>query len=212
MVHHSLPPITQLLLATGNQGKVREIKELFKGLDIKLFSAKDFSFAEPDENGLTFAENSEIKAKYYALHTDLPSLADDSGLVIPTLGGKPGVYSARWGGEEKDFNLAMQRVQHELYEQRGEEYEINDPAHFICALTIYWPKEDKILTVEGRVDGRLRFPPSGVDGFGYDPIFVPKGSEVSFAEMDLTEKQRISHRAKAFEQLLGLCFSFAAAG
>jgi XTP/dITP diphosphohydrolase len=155
--------------------------------------------AEPEETETTFIGNAELKARAAATASGLPALADDSGMVVPALGGAPGVYSARWAGPGKDFGVAMKRVETELGGR--------DPAaYFVCALSLAWP-DGHVESVEGRVHGRLTFPGRGDKGFGYDPIFIAEGRDITFAEMDPDEKHSISHRADAFAQLVAQCFA-----
>lgn len=189
-----------LLIASGNAGKVREIRQLLEPFAIEVISAAEFHLQEPEETGSTFIQNAEIKARYYGDATGLPALADDSGLCVRGLDGQPGIYSARWAGESKDFYAAMQRIESELGNH------VDRRAHFVCALSLYWPDRSEIETVEGQVHGQLTFPPRGDDGFGYDPIFIPDGYTQTFAEMDSTLKQSLSHRADAFDKLIKTCF------
>lgn len=191
----------QLVLATHNPGKVREIGDLLRPFAVSVVSAGDLGLPEPEETGTTFVANAELKALAAARAARLPALADDSGLVVPALGGAPGVVSARWAGPGKDFGIAMRRVERELAALQAA-----DPrASFACALTLAWPDEH-IETFEGFVHGRLVFPPRGSHGFGYDPIFQADGYGITFGEMDPAEKHRISHRADAFRQLVDACF------
>ncbi|HEX8364516.1 MAG TPA: RdgB/HAM1 family non-canonical purine NTP pyrophosphatase [Allosphingosinicella sp.] len=208
----------KLVIASHNQGKVREIRELLGPYGIEPVSAAELDLPEPDEIGVDFIENADLKARQAADLCGLPALADDSGLCVEALGGRPGIFSARWAcfdatvppgagpGEvqgERDFGLAMRRVQDEL-EALGPEAPRN--AWFVCALALVWP-DGHAEWFEGRVDGTLVWPPRGDRGFGYDPMFVPAGREQTFGEMDPAEKHRISHRADAFgklvERLLG---------
>jgi XTP/dITP diphosphohydrolase len=187
-----------LVIASHNKGKVREIAELLGAYVAHFPSAGELGLAEPEETETTFIGNAELKARAAALASGLPALADDSGLVVPALGGAPGIYSARWAGPDKDFAFAMRRVQSELSD--------GDPAaHFVCALALAWP-DGHVESVEGRIDGRLVFPPRGDRGFGYDQIFIMAGRDITFAEMDPAEKHAVSHRADAFAQLVALCF------
>lgn len=188
-----------LLIATGNPGKVAEIASLLSPYPIKLQSASAFDLAEPLETGSTFIENALLKARYYSEKTSLPALADDSGLCVEALCGKPGIYSARWAGPNKDFTQAMTRIERELSSTDSR------LAYFVCALCIYWPDGSQI-TVEGRVDGTLTFPPRGTKGFGYDPIFIPDGYTETFGEMSHQQKERISHRHNAFVKLVAQVF------
>lgn len=187
--------LSTLVIASHNEGKVREIRELLAPYSMKVISAGEAGVDEPEETGTTFAENAELKARNTAMKAKLPALADDSGLVIPALGGQPGIYSARWAGPNKDFTVAFARIQEEL--PAGEK---NAAAYFVCTLSLCMP-DGKTHTFEGRIDGTLIFPPRGEKGFGYDPIFIPNGYAISFAEIDPAEKNRISHRARAFEKL-----------
>jgi XTP/dITP diphosphohydrolase len=188
----------RLVIASHNKGKVREIA-LLLGDYVKEFpSAGELALAEPEETESTFVGNAILKARAAAEGSGLPALADDSGLVVPALGGAPGIYSARWAGPAKDFSIAMERVRGELG--------IKDPsAHFVCALSLAWPDGHE-ETVEGKVFGRLVFPPRGLKGFGYDPIFIPDGYDITFAEMEPDDKHRMSHRADAFAQLVARSF------
>ena len=187
-----------LVIASHNKGKVREIAHLL-GAYVRHFpSAGDLGLPEPEETETTFAGNAELKASAAAITGGLPALADDSGLVVPALDGAPGIYSARWAGPDKDFRVAMKRVETELAGR--------DPsAHFVCALSLAWP-DGQVETVEGRVYGRLVFPGRGEKGFGYDPIFIPDGHDITFGEMEPDSKHRMSHRADAFAQLVARCF------
>ena len=199
MAHRRLLP-GPLVVASHNQGKVREIAELLGPYGMEPVSAAALNLPEPDETGDTFAANAELKALAAARATGLPALSDDSGLCVDALGGAPGIYSARWAGPDKDFSVAMARVQKEL-EATGQA----PSAHFICALTLAWP-DDLFSTFIGRVDGHLIWPPRGNRGFGYDPVFVPEGYAISFGEMDPAAKHAMSHRADAFKQLVAAVF------
>lgn len=183
-----------LVIASHNMGKVKEIGELIAPLGIRAISAGEANVIEPEETGDSFAENATLKSEHSLLSTGLPALADDSGLVVPAIGGAPGIYSARWAGPNKDFNVAFNRIRHELGEKPTD-------AYFICVLALSVPgKHTEIF--EGRIDGTLTFPPRGSKGFGYDPIFIPKGYDITFAEFDPALKNSISHRARAFAQFL----------
>ena len=191
----------KLVIASHNQGKVREILEMLAPYGIEPVSAADLDLPEPDETGTTFLANAELKALQAADLTGLPSLADDSGLCVDALGGDPGIFSARWAGETKDFKVAMQRV-NDAIEATGPE--ASRDAHFICVLALAWP-DGHVEWFEGRVDGTLVWPPRGAGGFGYNPIFVPEGSDLTFAEMP-DAKKAISHRAMAFEKMMAAVF------
>lgn len=188
-----------LVIATHNSGKLREIAALLSPYHVKCQSAGELGLPEPEETGASFAENALIKARAAALASGKPALADDSGLSVGALGGDPGIYSARWAGPEKNFTLAMNKVKDAL---AGRD---NRKAAFICVLCLCWP-DGHVENFEGRVEGRLTFPPRGEKGFGYDPIFIPDGHNMTFAEMDPDDKHTISHRADAFRQLVAACF------
>lgn len=189
----------RLAIASHNPGKVREIAELLAPYGIEVASAAELDLPEPEETGGSFAENAELKARAAALASGLPALADDSGLVVMGLGGRPGVHSARWAGPEKDFQAAMRRVHEELGEAEDRR------AAFVCVLALAW-SDGSTRLFEGRVDGTLVWPPRGSHGFGYDPMFEPEGSDITFGEMDPAEKHRISHRARAFAKLVEAVF------
>ena len=188
-----------LVIASHNRGKVREIAELLGGYVTHFPSAGELDLPEPEETEATFIGNAALKARAAALGAKLPALADDSGLVVPALGGAPGIYSARWAGPDRDFSLAMRRVEAELDNK-------DRAAHFVCALALGWP-DGHVETVQGEIHGNLVFPPRGDRGFGYDPIFIPNGLDITFGEMDPDAKHRISHRADAFRQLVARCFA-----
>jgi len=191
-----------LVLATHNQGKLREIKELLADRQIEVLSAAALGLDEPEETETSFTGNARLKARAAAQATSLPALADDSGLVVEALNGDPGIYSARWAGPEKDFAMAMQLVEQKLAESGSDDRR----AHFICSLSLVWP-DGFDVTVEGRVDGTLVWPPRGSNGFGYDPMFIADGYDQTFGEMDPALKHAIGHRADAFDQLLRACFA-----
>lgn len=191
----------KLVVASHNPGKVREIADLLAPLNVEIVSAADLGLAEPDETGETFRENAELKALAAAKAAKLPALADDSGLCVEALGGAPGIYSARWAGPAKDFSFAMEKLRRGMLETGP----VDTSARFICGLALAWP-DGTIEYFEGRVDGDLVWPPRGDKGFGYDPVFVPKGYETTFGEMEPQAKHDISHRAHAFRQLVDACF------
>jgi XTP/dITP diphosphohydrolase len=197
----------EILIASNNKGKIKEIEELLLPLSVKIFSTKDCSFPEPDEYGKTFAENALIKAKYYAQNTGLICLSDDSGIEVASLNGQPGVYSANWAEDalgRRDFFHAMQKIEIELNERNISTRENIDKskliANFTCCLCLSMPEGIDIL-FEGKVFGHLQFPPKGNLGFGYDPIFIADGYKKTFAEIDPAEKHAISHRAVAFQKM-----------
>lgn len=191
--------LTKLLVASHNQGKVRELRELLAPYGIETVSATEFNLPEPEETESTFVGNARLKAVAAATASGLPALADDSGLCIDALDGQPGIYSARWGGEEKDFVKATARIKAEI-EAKGLNPQ-NQPAHFICVLSLAQP-DGSSVEFEGRIDGTLTFPARGDKGFGYDPIFVPHHDTKTFAEMEQLEKNQRNHRADAFQKFV----------
>ena len=190
----------KLVIATHNPGKLREIRELLAPHGIECVGAAELGLPEPEEIGVTFVDNAELKARASADLSGLPALADDSGLSVDALHGRPGIHSARWAEDEagnRDFARAMERVWSEV-EAAGPE--AGHDAHFVCALSIAWP-DGAIESFEGKVHGTLVWPPRGDKGFGYDPMFVAAGMDRTFAEIDPAEKHAISHRAEAFAKL-----------
>ena len=190
----------RLVIASHNQGKLGEIAGLLRPFGITPISAGELSLAEPEESGATFEANAELKALAAASASGLPALADDSGVVIPALGGAPGIYSARWAGPDKDFRRAMALVEERLTGKSDRR------ARFVAVLSLAWP-DGRIETFRGEVEGELVFPPRGNRGFGYDPIFVPNGESETFGEMDPVKKHALSHRARAFTKLVEACFA-----
>jgi len=192
-----------VVAASHNSGKVRELADLLRPYGIETIGAAALGLSEPEETGSTFRANAELKALAAARDADLAALADDSGLVVPALGGAPGLPSARWAGPNRDFVMAMARVERALVAKAAEG--ISDrSAHFVCALALAWP-DGHVESAEGRVYGALVWPPRGTYGFGYDPIFVPTGGRLTFGEMEPAAKHAISHRADAFRQLAAAC-------
>jgi XTP/dITP diphosphohydrolase len=188
----------RLVVASHNPGKVAEIAELIAPYGLDAVSAGKLGLPEPEETETTFAGNARLKAVAAAGAAGLPALSDDSGLEVAALDGAPGIHSARWAGPAKDFSLAMRRV-HEEIVARGRWGEGKPAANFTCALCLAWPDE-ATRVFEGKVFGTLVWPPRGTRGFGYDPMFLPDGSTVTFGEMEPAAKHRVSHRARAFEQ------------
>jgi XTP/dITP diphosphohydrolase len=189
----------RLVLATHNPGKVPEIAALLGGHYV-IVTAGDLNLPEPDETESTFAGNALLKARHAADRSGEVALADDSGLSVAALGGAPGIFSARWAGPDQDFAFAMRRVEERLEEIASPRDDSGRRAWFTSSLAVAWP-DGPAVVVEGRVDGRLTFPPRGDRGFGYDPIFVPDGQVQTFGELDPALKDSISHRARAFEKL-----------
>jgi len=194
--------VKRLIVATHNAGKLIEINALLAPYAIEAVSAGDLGLNDPEETGKTFAANAAIKAHAAATATNLPALADDSGLAVTALKGAPGIYSARWAGPGKDFAAAMAKVEQGLKDAGAADYS----AKFVCTLCLAWPDGHEDFFT-GEVHGTLSFPPRGEQGFGYDPIFVPDGYEKTFAEMDRSEKQTLSHRARAFAAMEAACLS-----
>ena len=193
----------RLVVASHNPGKVREIRDLLAPYGVEAVSAEELDLPEPVETGKTFAANAELKARAAAKSSGLPALADDSGLEVAALDGEPGIYSARWAGEEKDFEAAMGRVEMALAEADAREPEKRG-ANFTCALSLATP-DGACHTFEGKVFGTLVWPPRGTRGFGYDPIFLPEGGSQTFGEMEPEKKHGQSHRARAFELFREAC-------
>ena len=188
----------QLVIASHNPGKVEEIAALLAPFAGETIAAGSLGIPEPEETGDSFEANAALKARAAAAASELPALADDSGLVVPALSGAPGIYSARWAGPAKDFWVAMERVHRELGDK-------DRNASFVAVLALAWPDGPTEL-FRGEVEGSLTWPPRGDRGFGYDPIFIPQGATLTFGEMDPVEKHRISHRARAFAKLVGRYF------
>jgi len=189
----------RLVIASHNQGKLGEIADLLRPFGVAVESAAALGLPEPEETGDTFEANADLKSLAAATESGLPALADDSGVVVPALGGAPGIYSARWAGPGKDFMVAMRKVEDGL---KGQD---DRSAHFVAVLSLAWP-DGHIEHFRGEVHGHLVWPPRGDRGFGYDPVFVPEGGRLTFGEMDPAEKHTISHRARAFAQLVDACF------
>ena len=190
-----LEPGTRLVVASHNPGKARELAEILEGR-FELVAAGSLGLPEPEETESTFVGNALLKARAAADASGLIALADDSGLSVTALGGAPGIYSARWAGPTKDFDLAMANVQARLEEAGADDFS----AWFTSSLAVAWP-DGPAVVVEGRIDGTLTFPPRGDKGFGYDPIFVPEGFAQTFGEMEPAAKDGLSHRARAFVKL-----------
>ena len=186
----------RLLAATHNKGKVSELKDLFEPYGFQVVSALELGLDEPEETETTFAGNALLKARAAMRATGLPALSDDSGLAVTALGGEPGIYSARWAGEPRDFDRAMERVEEALKASGSQDRS----AKFVCALAVAWPDGQEAV-FEGEVHGTLVWPPRGTKGFGYDPVFVADGEAITFGEMDPDRKHAMSHRAYAVKKL-----------
>ena len=191
----------KLVIATHNPGKLREIAALVEPLGISCVGAEELGLPEPEEIGNSFADNADLKAREAADLSGLPALADDSGLCVDALHGRPGIFSARWAEDEqgnRDWMRAMKRVWREV---EATEPDAEPAAHFVCSLAVAWPNDGQTETFDGRVDGILVWPPRGTRGFGYDPMFIPVGYDQTFGELDPGLKHSISHRADAFRKL-----------
>lgn len=188
----------ELVIATHNPGKAREISDLLQPYVSKFYTASELNLPEPEETGTTYVANASLKAKAAAKVSGKPALADDSGFSVKALQGAPGIYSARWAGPEKDFKKAMSEVN----KQMGDNPDRS--ASFICVLALAWP-DGHVETFEGKIDGDVIWPPRGDKGFGYDPVFIPRGDTRTYAEIEPDEKHKTSHRAKAFAKLVSEC-------
>ena len=191
--------ISKLLIGTNNKGKYKEIKDLLPKY-IKTHSTSEFKLKSPREDGQTFRENSIIKSQYFSKKTKLICLADDSGLEVDILDKRPGIYSARWGGKKGDFKKAINRVYRELTKKDPDWKNKKVRARFICALSISY-LDKKIASVLGKVEGHISIKPKGKNGFGYDPIFIPKNKRKTFGEMNSLQKYKIDHRFVAFQKI-----------
>ena len=191
--------IKKLLIGTNNKGKLQEIRDLLPKR-IETLSTSTFKIKSPKENGKTFKENSLIKSKYFSKKTKLICLADDSGLEIDILNKKPGIYSARWGGKNSNFNTAIKRVFRELSKKDRNWKKKKIVARFVCALSISYLNK-KIACVVGKIEGSIANKPKGKNGFGYDPIFIPNKRNKTFGEMNSFEKYKIDHRYEAFKKI-----------
>jgi XTP/dITP diphosphohydrolase len=200
----------RLVIATHNPGKLAEMRDLLAVYGVEAISAGDLGLPEPEEAGTTFRANARIKAEAAAMASNMPAFADDSGLTVDALNGDPGIYSARWAGPDKDFRLAMNKIQSLLVERSAKSAE-QRRGHFVSALCVAWP-DGHAEEFEATVDGTIVWPPRGTQGFGYDPLFKPDGHERTFGEMSAEEKhglpprgRGLSHRAQAFLKLAEAC-------
>lgn len=190
----------RIVAATHNPGKLRELEELLQPLGFTPVSAGSLGLPEPEETADSFVGNAELKARAAAQAANEIALADDSGLAVDALSGAPGIYSARWAGPEKDFALAMRKVEDGLKEETSPDGEVDRRASFVSVLTLAWP-DGRCVSFEGIVRGTLVWPPRGANGFGYDPVFVAEGETETFGEMEPAKKHAMSHRAVAFAKL-----------
>ncbi len=191
--------ILNLFVGSNNQGKIKEIRDLLPK-KVEILTPKDLNLKSPKENGKTFEENSFLKAKFFSRKTNMICLADDSGLEIDILNGLPGIYSARWGGKNSNFNSAIKKVYKELKKKNLNWYKTKNSARFICSLSIYWPN-NKFINVKGKIEGTISRFKKGDNGFGYDPIFIPSNKKLTFGQMFPKEKYKIDHRIRAFKKI-----------
>ena len=196
--------IKEILIGTNNTGKYKEISALLPK-EVKKYSLKEFKIVSPEETGKNFKENSLIKASYFSRKTNLICLADDSGLEIELLNGAPGIYSSRWSGKNKDFDIAIKKVFYEMSKIKKDWINNHNKANFVCCLTIFWP-DGKSFSSEGIINGKISAMKRGKNGFGYDRIVIPEGHNETFGEMDPLLKMSIDHRYKAFNELNKLFF------
>tara|TARA_B100001123_G_C14933673_1_gene876786 strand:+ start:32 stop:631 length:600 start_codon:yes stop_codon:yes gene_type:complete len=189
--------IKEILIGSNNNGKIKEIKDLLPK-KLKIYTPKEFKIKSPKETGNTFKKNSYLKAKYFSKKTGKICLADDSGLEIYILDKLPGIYSARWAGKKKNFNMAISKVYKKIKKKKLKNNKVK--ARFVCALTIYWPN-GKFISSIGKINGNISKNKIGKKGFGYDPIFIPEGKKLTFGQMRPSLKYKIDHRFKAFKKL-----------
>ena len=191
--------IKEIFIGSNNKGKLREIADLLPK-NLKIYSNLDFKIKSPRETGISFQENSLLKAKYFSKKTNKICLSDDSGIEIDILNKAPGIYSADWSGKKRNFNLAIKKVYREIFKKDKNWKKKKIKARFICVLTIFWPS-GKFISKTGKIEGRISNSKKGKNGFGYDPIFIPKGKKLTFAEIEPQKKYRIDHRFNAFKKI-----------
>ncbi len=191
--------IKEIFIGSNNKGKLKEIADLLPK-NLKIYSNLDFKIKSPRETGISFQENSLLKAKYFSKKTNKICMSDDSGIEIDILNKAPGVYSADWSGKKRNFDLAIKKVYKEIFKKDKSWKKKKITARFICVLTIYWPN-GKFISEEGKIEGRISTFKRGKNGFGYDPIFIPDGKRLSFGEMQQTKKYKIDHRSRAFKKI-----------
>ena len=191
--------IKEIFIGSNNEGKLKEIADLLPK-NLKIYSNLDFKIKSPRETGISFQENSLLKAKYFSEKTNKICMSDDSGIEIDILNKAPGVYSADWSGKKRNFDLAIKKVYKEIFKKDKSWKKKKITARFICVLTIYWPN-GKFISEEGKIEGRISTFKRGKNGFGYDPIFIPDGKRLSFGEMQQTKKYKIDHRSRAFKKI-----------
>ena len=184
----------KIIVATHNKGKLIEIRELLKDIDVEVFSSIELNLPVPKENGSTFEENAVIKSSQTTLLSGHASISDDSGLMIDSLGGSPGIYSADWSGKNRIFNNAINKIEYLM------RYKEDFNAKMVCVLCLTWP-DKKYKIFKGEMRGKIQFPPKGYKGFGYDPIFIPLSKSITFGQMPKLKKIRIDHRYVAFRKM-----------
>ncbi len=191
--------IKEIFIGSNNKGKLKEIVDLLPKR-LKISSNLDYKIPSPKETGTTFEQNSFLKAKYFSKKTNKISMSDDSGIEIDILDKKPGVYSADWAGKKRNFNIAIKKVYQEIFKKDKNWKKKKIKARFICVLTIFWP-DGKFVSRRGKIEGQISNSKKGVNGFGYDPIFIPKGRKLTFGELDPKKKYKIDHRFNAFKKI-----------
>ena len=191
--------IKEIFIGSNNKGKLKEIADLLPK-SLKLYSNLDYKIPSPIETGTSFYENSLLKAKYFSKKTKKICMSDDSGIEIDLLNKKPGVYSADWAGKKRNFDLAIKKVYREIYKKDKNWKKKKITARFICVLTIFWPN-GKFVSKAGKIEGRISNIKKGKNGFGYDPIFIPKGKRLTFGELEPQKKYKIDHRFNAFKKI-----------
>ena len=191
--------ISKILIGSNNKGKIKEIRDLIPN-KVKILGTKNFNLKSPRETGKTFEQNSLLKAKYYSKKANMICLADDSGIEIDLLNKAPGIYSARWAGKNGNFNLAINKVYKELNKKNKKWYKRKTKARFISAITIFWSSK-RFITVLGKVEGSISKKKKGKNGFGYDPIFIPDGSKLTYGQMKYSKKIKKDHRFEAFKKI-----------
>ena len=191
--------IKEIFIGSNNKGKLKEIADLLPK-NLKIYSNLDFKIKSPRETGISFQENSLLKAKYFCKKTNKICLSDDSGIEIDILNKAPGIYSANWSGKKRNFNLAIKKVYREIFKKDKNWKKKKIKARFICVLTIFWPN-GKFVSKAGKIEGRISNIKKGKNGFGYDPIFIPKGKRLTFGELEPKEKYKIDHRFNAFKKI-----------
>ena len=191
--------IKEIFIGSNNEGKLKEIADLLPK-NLKIYSNLDFKIKSPRETGISFKQNSLLKAKYFSKKTNKICMSDDSGIEIDILNKAPGIYSANWSGKKRNFNLAIKKVYREILKKDKNWKKKKIVARFICVLTIFWPN-GKFISKIGKIEGRISASKKGKNGFGYDPIFIPRGKRLTFGQMEPKKKYSIDHRSRAFKKI-----------